>query len=155
GNPFFIEELVQALHEQGLTQRTDGVGDTTLNLTKSLDQLKLPPTVQAVLASRIDRLAPAEKELLQTLAVIGRDFSASLVKRVVDCSEIELDGMIGTLQNSEFIYERPAFPEVEYAFKHALTQEVAYNSLLVERRKALHERTAQALEALFVDSLDE
>jgi class 3 adenylate cyclase/tetratricopeptide (TPR) repeat protein len=154
GNPFFIEELVQALLEQGILQRSaDAEGAP--NLVKSLDELKLPPTVQAVLASRIDRLATREKELLQTLAVIGREFSVPLIKRVVNYPEMELDGMIATLQSSEFIYERPAFPEVEYAFKHALTQEVAYNSLLLERRKGLHERTARALEALFVDSVDE
>jgi tetratricopeptide (TPR) repeat protein len=155
GNPFFIEEMVQALLEQGTLQRFATESDGRLKLTKSLDELKLPPTVQAVLASRIDRLTPREKELLQTLAVIGREFSLRLVRRVVNSSEIELDRMIGTLQGSEFIYERPALPEVEYVFKHALTQEVAYNSLLLERRKALHERTAQALEALFVDSVDE
>ena len=155
GNPFFIEELVQALLEQGILQRTAAESKGTLNLAKSLDKLKLPPNVQAVLASRIDRLAPREKELLQTLAVIGREFSVPLLKRVVDYSEIEVDGMIATLQSSEFIFERPAFPEVQYGFKHALTQEVAYNSLLLERRKTLHERTAQALEALFVDSADE
>ena len=74
---------------------------------------------------------------------------------VVDCSEIEVERMIATLQGSEFIYERPAFPAVEHVFKHALTQEVAYNSLLLERRKLLHERTAQALEALFVDAIDD
>jgi class 3 adenylate cyclase/tetratricopeptide (TPR) repeat protein len=155
GNPFFIEELVQALLEQGILQRSAGDAQGAVKLAKSLHELKLPPTVQAVLASRIDRLAPREKELLQTLAVIGREFSLPLIKRVVDCSEIELEGMIATLQGSEFIYERPAFPAVEHVFKHALTQEVAYNSLLVERRKSLHERIAQGLEALFVDSVDE
>lgn len=155
GNPFFIEEMVQALLEQGIPQRAPAEAESTLKLAKSLDELKLPPTLQAVLASRIDRLAIREKDLLQTLAVVGREFSVPLIKRVVDCSEIELEGMIATLQSSEFIYERPAFPEVAYAFKHALTQEVAYNSLLFERRKALHERTAQALEALFVDSIDD
>jgi class 3 adenylate cyclase/tetratricopeptide (TPR) repeat protein len=155
GNPFFIEELVQALLEQGILQRTVAESKGTLNLAKSLDELKLPPNVQAVLATRIDRLAPREKELLQTLAVIGREFSLPLLKRVADYSEVEVDGMIATLQNSEFIFERPAFPEVQYVFKHALTQEVAYNSLLLERRKSLHERTAQALEALFVDTADE
>jgi class 3 adenylate cyclase len=155
GNPFFIEELVQALLEQGVLGRSSANAQGPLSLAKSLDELKLPPTVQAVLATRIDRLPPREKELLQTLAVIGREFSIPLIKRVVDCSEPELEAMISTLQASEFIYERPAFPAVEHVFKHALTQEVAYSSLLLERRKALHERTAQAVEALFVDSIDE
>jgi class 3 adenylate cyclase/ribosomal protein L40E len=155
GNPFFIEELVQALLEQGILQRTADGTEGTRKLSRSFAELKLPATVQAVLASRIDRLAPSAKELLQTLAVIGRVFSVPLIKRVVDYSEMDLDGMIATLRSSEFIYERPALPEVEYVFKHALTQEVAYNSLLLERRKGLHERIAQAIEGLFADSLDE
>jgi class 3 adenylate cyclase len=155
GNPFFMEELVQALLEQGILPRTAGDGEDTLNLAKQLEDLGLPPTVQAVLASRIDRLATREKELLQTFAVIGRQFSLPLIRRVADYPETELEAMLTALQGSEFIYERAAFPEVEYVFKHALTQEVAYNSLLLERRKALHERTAQALEALFADSADD
>jgi class 3 adenylate cyclase/predicted ATPase len=155
GNPFFMEELVQTLLEEGILQRTVADTASTLNLTKPLQELKLPPTVHAVLASRIDRLAPREKDLLQTLAVIGREFSAPLIRRVADYSEPEMDAMIATLQGSEFIYARPAFPAVEYVFKHALTQEVAYNSLLLERRKTLHERIAQAIEAQFGDSIDE
>ncbi len=167
GNPFFIEELVQALLEQGTLQRTPAAAAPTslpgthhhqngqLKLTQSLTELKIPPTVQAVLAARIDRLGSKEKELLQTLAVMGRQFTLPLIRRVVDSSEVESDRMLATLQTNEFIYEHPAFPEVEYIFKHALTQEVAYNSLLLERRKLLHERTAQALEALFVDSVDD
>jgi hypothetical protein len=155
GNPFFIEELVQALAEQGIFQRAAADVAVNADQGKSAAGLKLPPTVQAVLASRIDRLGPREKDLLQSLAVVGREFPMPLIRRVVDYSETELPEMIATLQNSEFIYERPAFPEVEYVFKHALTQEVAYNSLLLERRKALHERIAGALETLFADSMDE
>jgi predicted ATPase len=111
--------------------------------------------VQAVLAARMDRLPAAEKELLQTLSVIGKEFSLSLLKQVANKSEDELQRLLSHLQAAEFIYEQPAFPELEYVFKHALTQEVAYNSLLVERRKALHERTAQAIEALFHSQLDD
>jgi class 3 adenylate cyclase len=154
GNPFFMEELVQALLEQGIVKAAGGEVDS-LNLVEPLEEWRLPPTVQAVLASRIDRLDAREKELLQTLAVLGRQFSLPLIRRVADYPDTELEAMLTGLQSSEFIYERPAFPEVEYVFKHALTQEVAYNTLLLERRKALHERTAQALEALFADSADE
>jgi predicted ATPase len=111
--------------------------------------------VQGVLAARIDRLPAEEKELLKTLAVIGKEFSCSLLKQVVDRPEEDLYRLLSHLQAAEFIYEQPAFPEVEYTFKHALTQEVAYNSLLMERRSVLHERTAQALEALYSVSLDE
>jgi class 3 adenylate cyclase/predicted ATPase len=155
GNPFFMEEIVQALVEQGMLVR-DGLGAglrpaPTMNLTG----LRIPTTVQGVLAARIDRLPPEEKDLLQTLAVIGKEFSWSLLKQVVDKSEDELHRLLSHLQAAEFIYEQPAFPEVEYTFKHALTQEVAYNSLLQERRLVLHERVAQAMEALFHSRLED
>ena len=114
-----------------------------------------PPTVQGVLAARIDRLAADEKALLQQLAVIGREFPLSLIRQVITQPEEELYRLLSSLQHKEFLYEQPAFPEVEYIFKHALTQEVAYNSVLHERRKALHERTAQAMEALYRATLDE
>ena len=111
--------------------------------------------MQGVLAARIDRLAPEEKALLQQLAVIGREFPLSLVRHVVPQSEEELYSLLSSLQRKEFLYEQPAFPEVEYIFKHALTQEVAYGTVLHEQRKALHERTAQAIEALYTTALDE
>ena len=113
--------------------------------------LHIPTTVQGVLAARIDRLAPDEKALLQQLAVIGREFPLSLVRQVITQPEDELYRLLASLQRKEFLYEQPAFPEVEYIFKHALTQEVAYGTVLQERRKALHERTAQAMEALYRD----
>jgi predicted ATPase len=145
GNPFFMEEIVQALREQGL-----------LNVGASLPtDLHIPTTVQGVLAARIDRLPPNEKALLQTLAVIGKEFSFNLLKQVVGQSEDDLLRQLSRLQTSEFIYERPAFPNVEYTFKHALTQEVAYNSLLVERRKVVHERAARAIEEVYRSKLDD
>src|SRR5262249_51678144 len=97
----------------------------------------------------------AEKALLHQLAVIGRQFPLSLVRQVVPQSEEELYQLLSSLQRKEFLYEHPAFPEVEYSFKHALTQEVAYNSVLYERRKALHEHTAQAIEALYQATVDD
>ena len=111
--------------------------------------------MQAILASRIDRLPAEEKDLLQTLAVMGKEFPLGLVRRVTGKPDDELERMLGDLQLGEFIYEQPALPDVEYTFKHALTQEVAYGSVLNERRKPLHERTAQALESLFADQLDD
>jgi len=106
-----------------------------------------------VLAARIDRLPVAEKDLLQTLAVIGKEFPFSLIQRLCGNPDAQTDDplrqLLAHLAAAEFIYERPAFPEVEYSFKHALTQEVAGQSLLKERRSALHERTAQAIETLF------
>jgi hypothetical protein len=117
----------------------------TVKLTQPISAIKVPPTVQAVLASRIDHLSAPEKELLQTVAVLGREFTLKLVQRVTLKSDDELDVMLAQLQLGEFINEQPAVGDVEYSFKHALTQEVAYNSLLIERRKALHsERTKRS-----------
>jgi predicted ATPase len=108
-----------------------------------------------VLAARIDRLTADEKTLVQQLAVMGRQFPLSLIHQMIPGPEEELYRLLASLQRKEFLYEQPAFPETEYIFKHALTQEVAYNSVLHERRKALHEQTAWAIEALYSDNLDE
>ena len=143
GTPFFMEEVVQELVEQGILIR-DAVG--ARRAVPLPTDLHIPTTVQGVLASRIDRLTPDEKALLQQLAVIGREFPLSLVRQVISQPEDELYRLLSSLQHKEFLYEQPAFPEVEYIFKHALTQEVAYGTVLQERRKALHERTAQAIE---------
>jgi predicted ATPase/class 3 adenylate cyclase len=150
GTPFFMEEMVQALFEDGVLQSNGAV-----KLGKSMKAVKVPATVQAVLVARIDRLPAEEKELLQTLAVLGREFPLGLVRRVTLKPTDELEHRLSRLQAAEFIYEQPAFPEAEYIFKHALTQEVAYNALLVERRKLLHERAGEALESMFAEQLDD
>jgi class 3 adenylate cyclase/tetratricopeptide (TPR) repeat protein len=150
GNPFFMEEMVQALLEHGVLVRKE-----TVELAKSLDEIRVPPTVQAILASRIDRLRAHDKELLQTLAVLGREFALNLIRGVTGKPDVELDPMLSELQMGEFIYEHPAAGDVEYEFKHALTQEVAYNSLLSERRRLLHERAAQTIEALYSERLED
>jgi class 3 adenylate cyclase len=151
GNPFFMEETVQVLLDEGALVRNG-----TVHLTKPLAELKIPATVQAILASRIDRLPPDEKELLQTLAVIGREFALSLVRHIVDASRHDkLERILTDLQIAEFIYEQPATGDIEYIFKHALTQEVAYNSVLIERRKLLHERAGLALESIFAEQLED
>jgi predicted ATPase len=158
GTPFFMEEVVQELFEQGVLVRS-AVGavrrDRPSESTHPGAPLQIPATVQGVLAARIDRLSPDEKALLQQLAVIGREFPLSLVRQVIPQPEDELYRVLASLQRKEFLYEQPAFPEVEYIFKHALTQEVAYNSVLHERRKALHEQTGQALERLYQDTVAE
>ncbi len=150
GNPFFIEEIVQALCEEGVLVR-NGV----LKVVRPPSQVHVPANVQGVLAARIDRLPAEEKELLQTLAVIGREFPVGLVRAVARRTEAALEGLLSHLQGAEFVYEQPAFPDVEYTFKHALTQEVAYNSVLVQRRTLLHQRIAEAIEALFAERLDD
>ncbi|HJY81248.1 MAG TPA: adenylate/guanylate cyclase domain-containing protein [Candidatus Binatia bacterium] len=159
GNPFFMEEIVQELVERGVLTR-DVVGarlrpDSSTGHVPLPADIHIPTTVQAVLASRIDRLPAEDKDLLQNLAVIGKEFPLSLLRQVVAHREDELHHLLSHLQAAEFIYEQPAFPEVEYTFKHALTQEVAYNSVLQERRKVLHERTAQAMEGLFHSRLED
>src|SRR5262249_5110252 len=130
GNPFFIEELVQALFDEGVLVRNG-----TVKVGRSIAQLRIPPTAQAVLAARVDRLPADQKELLQTLAVVGREFPIGLIHKVAPFSDVEVDRMLGDLQLAEFINEQPAFPEAEYIFKHALTLDVSYESILMERRK--------------------
>jgi class 3 adenylate cyclase/predicted ATPase len=152
GTPFFMEEIVQELVEQGVLVR-DAVG--ARRAVPLPQDLHIPTTVQGVLAARIDRLSPEEKALLQQLAVIGREFPLSLLRQVITQPEDELYRLLSSLQRKEFLYEQPAFPEVEYLFKHALTQEVAYGTVLQERRKSLHEKIAQAIEALYCQHLDE
>jgi class 3 adenylate cyclase len=151
GTPFFMEEVVQTLAEEQILAGEKG----NYRVEKAPTELHISPTAQGVLAARIDRLAVEEKEFLQQLAVIGREFPLSLVRHVVTQPEDELYRILASLQRKEFLYEQPAFPEVEYIFKHALTQEVAYNSLLIERRKTLHERTAQAMEEVYRHRLED
>jgi predicted ATPase len=170
GNPFFIEEIVQSLFDEGaLIQDSphpgplpEGEGSKgreqrigAVKVTRSLSQLRLPPTVQGILASRIDRQPSEHKQLLQTLSVIGRESSLGLLRQVAAHPDTQLERMLADLRAREFIYEQPAAGAVEYVFKHALTQEVAYNSLLIERRKQLHERAGQALESIFAGQLDD
>ncbi|QUN32446.1 AAA family ATPase (plasmid) [Cupriavidus sp. KK10] len=145
GNPFFMEEVVQTLSEEKVLLGQPG----HCRVEQTPTELHIPTTVQGVLAARIDRLPYAEKKLLQTLAVIGKEFSLSLIERIVPPLGEELHDLLARLEAGEFIYERPAFPDMEYMFKHALTQEVAGRSLLTEQRSELHERTAQAIETLF------
>jgi predicted ATPase len=150
GNPFFIEEIVRGLFEDGALVRNGSV-----KVTRSLAQMRLPPTIQGILAARIDRLAAAQKYLLQTLAVIGRESPLGLLRQVVSTGSIQVEKALADLRASEFIYEHPLAGDTEYVFKHALTQEVAYNSLLIERRKQIHELVGQAIEALYQNRLED
>jgi class 3 adenylate cyclase/tetratricopeptide (TPR) repeat protein len=150
GNPFFIEEIVQALFDEGVLVRNGAV-----KVVRALAQVHLPPTVQGILTARIDRLDAPEKELLQTLAVLGREFPVGLVRSVTQITEHELEPLLDHLRLAEFVFEVPAFPEAEYTFKHALTQEVAYDSVLADRRKLLHERSGVAIESLYAGRLED
>ena len=144
GNPFFLEEGVRALLETGVIARHDG----TYRLVKDPKSAQVPPTVQAVLAARIDRLPAEEKWLLQSAAVIGQTVPLSLLQAISEHDEDTLRGLLARLQAAEFLYETSLFPELEFAFKHALTQEVAYNALLHETRRTLHGRIVAALESM-------
>ena len=144
GNPFFLEESVRTLAETGALVGKPGA----YRLEHALLTLPVPATVQAVLAARIDRLPPAEKSLLQTAAVIGTEVPLVLLQAVIELPEGSLRQGLMHLQDAEFLYEVSLFPELVYTFKHALTQEVAYSSLIHERRRVLHTRIVAALEAL-------
>jgi len=150
GTPFFMEEMVQDLFEEGTLIR-----DGTVQLTRALGELEIPVTVQAILATRIDRLPGDAKELLQVLAVIGRELPLPLIRSLVVKSDDELERLLDELQLGEFIYEQPAVGDPEYVFKHALTQDVAYHSVLLERRKDLHGSIGKAIETLYADSIDD
>ena len=143
GNPFFLEESVRTLVETGVLVGEPGA----YRLAKPLEGLRMPATVQAVLAARIDRLPLAEKRLLQTAAVIGTEVPLPLLQAIAELPEGALHGGLAHLQAAEFLYETRLFPERAYIFTHALTHEVAYRSLLLERRRVLHARIVEALEA--------
>jgi tetratricopeptide (TPR) repeat protein len=151
GNPFFLEESVRTLVETGVLAGKPG----TYHLAQPLASLQVPATVQAVLAARIDQLPPEEKGLLQTAAVIGTEVSFPLLHTIAEVPEEVLHRGLAHLQAAEFLYETRLFPEREYTFKHALTHEVAYGGLLQERRRALHARIVETLEALSADRLSE
>jgi predicted ATPase/class 3 adenylate cyclase len=147
GNPFFLEESVRTLVETGVLVGEPGA----YRLVQALPTIQVPATVQAVLAARIDRLPPEEKRLLQTAAVIGTEVPLPLLQAIAELPEATLHRSLAHLQAAEFLYETRLFPEPEYTFKHALTHEVAYGSLLLERRRVLHARIVGALEALAPD----
>src|SRR5262249_16525992 len=151
GNPFFLEESVRALLETGVLVGERGA----YRLAQALPTIQAPATVQALLAARIDRLPPAEKRLLQTAAVLGTDVPFALLQAIADVPEAALHRGLAHLQATEFLYETRLFPEPDYTFKHALTHEVAYGSLLLERRRVLHAQIVEALQTLAGDRQDE
>jgi class 3 adenylate cyclase/tetratricopeptide (TPR) repeat protein len=149
GNPFFVEETVRSLVETGILAGEKGA----YKLGLKIDSIAIPSTVQSVVAERIDRLPIEEKHLLQMVAVIGVIVPFRLLRVLVDVSDEELYGRLARLQSAEFIYEINLFPELEYSFKHALTNEIVYGTLLRERRTHLHARIVSALEEVAGDNL--
>jgi class 3 adenylate cyclase/tetratricopeptide (TPR) repeat protein/DNA-binding XRE family transcriptional regulator len=151
GNPFFLEESVQTLVETQVLCGSPGA----YRLAKRLERLPVPDTVQATLAARIDRLALDDRRLLQSAAVIGNDVPYSVLQAIAELSEEALRPGLGRLQAAELLYEAALLPDPEYTFKHALTHEVAYGSLLQEQRRTLHARIVEAIETIYPDRLAE
>jgi tetratricopeptide (TPR) repeat protein len=151
GNPFLIEESIRSLVETGMLTGERGA----FALTTATPTTEVPATVQTILAARIGRLPAAAKELLQSAAVIGKDVPFALLQAISDLPDDSLPQYLAHLRAGEFLYETRLFPDLEYTFKHALTHEVAYGSLLHERRRTLHARIVGALEVLHPESLVE
>jgi class 3 adenylate cyclase/tetratricopeptide (TPR) repeat protein len=151
GNPFFIEESIRTLVE---TQALTGERGAYL-LTRPIQAIEVPATVQVILAARIDRLAADNKQLLQTASVIGKDVPFVLLHAVAEAAEDAVQRGLAHLQEAEFLYETRLFPDPEYTFKHALTHDVTYGTLLQDRRKALHARIVGAIERSYPDRLTE
>jgi predicted ATPase len=151
GVPFFIEEFIKSLLEQGIIDKR---GDRYC-MVKDIEGMIVPSTVQDVLMARIDSLAESAKDVLQTGSVVGREFNQDLIQVVTGLSERELLSDLSVLKDSEFLYERGIYPQSSYIFIHALTQEVAYNSLLSKRRKGIHAAIGKAIESLHVKRIDE
>ena len=151
GNPFFLEEIVHSMVESGSLAGQPGA----YRLVAPLDRLDIPPTVHGILAARIDRLPEREKSLLQTAAAIGLRFSEPLLRRVCELATNDFDGAIAALRRAELIHEESLYPEIEYAFRHPLTHEVAERSQLAAQRRRVHVAVARALEELCADKGDE
>jgi class 3 adenylate cyclase/tetratricopeptide (TPR) repeat protein len=151
GNPFFIEENIRTLVETGALTGERGAH----RLTRSIQAIEVPATVQVILAARIDRLPADDKQLLQMAAVIGKDVPLVLLHAVAEAAEDAVQRGLTHLQAAELLYETRLFPDPEYTFKHALTHEVTYGTLLQDRRKTLHARIVGAIERSYPDRLTE
>jgi len=150
GNPFYVEEETKSLLEAGLLVKTNG----NYTLTRPVEEIRIPDTIQEVILSRIDRLEHQARQAIQLASVIGREFTVRLLDRISDL-EAKLDDALSELKTLELIYEKWLSPELAYMFKHALTHDVAYSTLLEERRRALHRVVGSGIEELYADRLPE
>jgi class 3 adenylate cyclase/tetratricopeptide (TPR) repeat protein len=150
GNPLYMEEFTHTLLEKGSIERKE----EQYILSCRVSDIKVPDTIQGIIAARMDRLEDNLKRTMQVASVIGRDFEFRILRAITGMRD-ELKSYLLHLQGLEFIYEKSLFPELEYIFKHALTQEVAYNSLLVKRRREIHEKIGKAIEEIYPESLEE
>jgi class 3 adenylate cyclase/tetratricopeptide (TPR) repeat protein len=151
GNPLFLEESIRTLLETKALVGERGAW----RLAQGAQLIQVPATVQAILTARIDRVSTEDKRLLQAASVIGKDVPFGLLQAIAELSDEELNRALNRLQTAEFLYEARLFPDLEYTFKHALTHQVTYGSLLQERRRALHARIVAAIEGLYPDRLAE
>jgi class 3 adenylate cyclase/tetratricopeptide (TPR) repeat protein len=152
GNPFFVEEIVRALVD---TTRVLEGARSSYRLARPFSSIEVPPTVQAVLAARIDALPAAEKRLLQEAAVIGHDVPFTLLHAICGLTDDQLRSLLDNLQAAEFLYTTQLFPDLQHTFKHALTHDVTYGGVLHERRRDIHARVVDAIEKLYADRLGE
>ena len=150
GNPLYMEELTHSLLEDGSIQKKNQL----FVFRGKASEIQVPDTIQGIIASRMDRLEDNLKRTMQVASVIGRDFAFRILQTITGLRE-ELKAYLLNLQGLEFIYEKSLFPELEYIFKHALTQEVAYNSVLHKRRKEIHGKIGQAIENIYTEKLEE
>jgi predicted ATPase len=150
GNPLFLEEFTHSLIENGSIERKDN----QYVLSPKASDIQIPDTIQGIIAARMDRLEDNLKRTMQVASVIGRDFAFRILQIITGMRE-ELKSYLLNLQGLELIYEKSLFPELEYIFKHALIQEVAYNSLLLSRRKEIHEKIGNAIEQIYPERLEE
>jgi class 3 adenylate cyclase/tetratricopeptide (TPR) repeat protein len=151
GVPFFIEELIKSLKDLKIIARQDN----RYRITKDIKEVTIPATVQDVIMARVDSLPEGTKGLLQTISAVGRESSYDLLKQITRLTEQELLPQLSVLKDSELLYERGIYPQSTYVFKHALTQDVAYDSLLLKRRKEIHEEIGKVIETLYPDRLEE
>ena len=151
GIPFFVEEFMKSLKDLGMIEWKD----SGYYLAKDVEEVSIPSTIQDVIMARVDSLPEGAKSVLQTGSAIGREFSCELIKRVTGIPEREINPHLSALRDSELLYERGIYPQATYIFRHSLTQEVAYDSLLLKRKQEIHERIGQAIEELYSDRLEE
>lgn len=150
GNPLFVEEFIHSLLENGSIEKKD----QQYVLSRDISELEVPDTIHGIITARMDRLEENLKRTMQVASVIGREFAFRILQTIIQMRE-DIKTNLLNLQGLEFIYEKSLFPELEYIFKHALTQEVAYNSLLQKRRKEIHEKIGQAIEQIYAERLEE
>ena len=150
GNPLFMEEFTHSLLENGSIEKKD----QQYILSRDVSEIEVPDTIHGIIAARMDRLEENLKRTMQVASVIGREFAFRILQTIIQMRE-DIKTNLLNLQGLEFIYEKSLFPELEYIFKHALTQEVAYNSLLQKRRKEIHENIGQAIEQIYAERLEE